>query len=165
MRQGQQKPSSTLSLAVAGVTLAAAMLAGCGHANAGSGTTPPAQADTLAAAAPLTLTPDIRACAEVQALMGHITVDTARWSPNLNPFDRTVSARIGQLSKNLDKQVPQAKSQHIKAVVHSNAQAFAAVAAAMTAKNTTSVSRAISGTKVAYRQLKAVCQLKLGSGG
>jgi hypothetical protein len=165
MRQGQQKLSSTLSLAVAGVTLAAVTLSGCGHGTAGSGTAPPAQAGALAAGAPLTLTPDIRACAGVQALIGHITVDTARWSPNLNPFDKTISVRISQLSKNLDRQVSQAQSQHIKAVVHSNAQAFGAIAAAMTGKNATSVSRAISATKGAYRQLKSVCQLKPGAGG
>jgi len=160
MRQGQAK----LSLAAAGMTLAAVTLAGCGQATAEGGTAHPAPAATVAAGAPLTLTSDIRACAGVQALMGHITVDTARWSPNLNPFDKTISARIGQLSKNLDKQVRQAQSQQIKAVVHSNAQAFAAVSAAMTAKKATSVSHAISGTKAAYRQLKAVCQLKPGGG-
>jgi len=160
MGQGQQKLISMLSLAVAAV-----MLAGCGHGTVASrDTTRPASSAALSAGAPLTLTPDIRACAGVQALIGHITVGTSRWSPNLFPFDKGISSQIRLLAVDLERQAPQAQTQRIQSVVRSNARAFKAVADAMAAKNERNVLRAIDGTKVAYRALKKVCVLKPNAG-
>lgn len=160
MEQRTKRLISTLSLATAAV-----MLTGCGHGTSASrDTTSPATSTANRASAPLTLTPDIHACAGVQALIGHITVVTRRWSPNQSPFDKRMSSQIRVLSVDLEKQAPQAQTQHIQAVVRSNARTFRAVADAMTGKNQRNVLQAIEATKVAYRDLKKVCMLKPGGG-
>jgi hypothetical protein len=35
-----------------------------------------------------------RACIGVQAIVAHITVGTARWSPTLRPFDQSIPSRL-----------------------------------------------------------------------
>jgi hypothetical protein len=35
-----------------------------------------------------------RACIGVQAIVAHITVGTARWSPTLRPFDQSIASRL-----------------------------------------------------------------------
>jgi hypothetical protein len=159
MAHSQRKLMSTLSLGVAAV-----MLSGCGHGTAAVAsrdtTTHPTQAAGVGGEVTPVLTPDIRACAEVQAVIGHLTVDTVRWSPNLDPFDKAISTQIRLLSQDLAKQAPHAQTQHIRTVVNSNAQAFRAVADAMGGKSSDKVSRAIYATRVAYRDLKKACSLK-----
>jgi hypothetical protein len=160
MEQRTRRFISTLSLVTAAVTLT-----GCGHdTTAGRDGTSSATSTAIRASAPLTLTPDIHACAGVQALIGHITVGTRRWSPNLAPFDKGMSSQIRVLSLDLEKQAPQAQTQHIQSVVSSNARAFRALADAMTGKNQRDVIQAIEATKVAYRDLKKVCMLKPNGG-
>jgi hypothetical protein len=106
-----------------------------------------------------TPTADSRACVGVEAIIGHLTADTARWSPNLDPFDPAISARIRTWSKALARQESLATSSHLQAVVGSNARAFAEVADAMAAKNRAKVSHAVDASKVAYGQLKGLCSL------
>jgi len=148
MPQNQQKLKATLTIAVA-----LAMLTGCGHGAASPET-------RVAAPVAPTATGDVRACAGVQAVIGHLTAGTARWSPNLDPFDKTISSTIRLQSQNLAKQAPLAKSKNIKVAVQSNAQAFTVMATAMTGKDRDKVNRSIKATKVAYRELKKVCELK-----
>jgi len=147
-QQNQQKLRSTLTIAVA-----VAMLTGCGQGAA-------KQETRVAAPAAPTATGDVRACAGVQAVIGHLTAGTARWSPNLDPFDKAISSQIRLQSQNLARQVPLAKSKNVRAAVQSNARAFTVMADAMTGKDRDKVNRSINGTKVAYRTLKKVCELK-----
>jgi hypothetical protein len=135
-----------------GIGLAGAMLAGCG-----SGTPPRAQQTEVSPPAPVT--PDIRACAGVEGVISHLTVDTVHWSPTLHPFDRAISARIALLSGELDKQAPQARAQSIKLAVHSTSKAFTAVSAAMRTHDRSNVNKAIGESRRAFRELKQVCSL------
>jgi hypothetical protein len=150
MAQSRQKLNSMLGLAAA-----AMLVAGCGHV---ATHVTRAAAPGLDSTAPVSA--DVRACAGVQAVIGHLTAGTVRWSPTLDPFDKAISAQIRLLSKELDKQAPQAQTPRVQEVVHSNARAFTAVAAAMTSKNAQTVSRAIDASRLSYRDLKKVCALK-----
>jgi hypothetical protein len=160
MKPGHQRLISTL-----GAGVATAMLTGCGPVTQVTlAIKPPDRAVALAARGPLALEPDVRACAGVQGVIGHLTSSTAGWSPNLNPFDKAISTQIRLLSGDLDKQAPQAQTPHIRQVVHANALAFAALADAMVRKDNTGVIHAIGGTKTAFRELKKVCLLTSDTG-
>jgi hypothetical protein len=157
MRPGQQRLVSTLSLG-----LAAVMLTGCAQdSSVRQNITPPERAAAAQALqAPAAQTRDVRACAGIQALIGHITVSTARWSPNLHPFDKVISGKIHALSVDLDKEAAVAQTVPIQMVVHSNALAFAAVADAMAGKDLKAVYKSVAASKVTYRQLKKACSLE-----
>jgi hypothetical protein len=141
--------------------LAAVVLAGCAQdSSVRQNITPPERAAAaLALQAPAEQARDIRACAGIQALIAHISVSTARWSPNLHPFDKGISGKIHTLSVDLDRQGAQAQTVPIQMVVHSNARAFAAVADAMAGKDIKAVNHSVAASKVAYRQLKKACSL------
>ena len=150
MAHSLPKLVSSLSLAVAAV-----MLAGCGHsANVSAGAAAPGKDTGPVGAA------DIRACSGVQAIIGHLSAGTARWSPNLAPFDKAIASQIRLQSQNLARQAPQAQDRHLRAVVQSNAGAFSAMADAMAGKDRAKVDRSIAATRVAYRELKKVCPAK-----
>jgi PBP1b-binding outer membrane lipoprotein LpoB len=141
------------SLSALGIGLSAVLLTGCGGSQA------PPQTEVSPAAA-VTLTPEVRACAGVRAVISHLTVDTAHWSPSMQPFDRAVAARIALLSGELDKQAPGAGAQQISVAVHGTSRAFTAVSSAMRSHDRARVTRAIAGSRVAYRRLKAACSLR-----
>ena len=155
MAFSRTKIASTLSLSVA-----AAMLTGCG----GTSTTPGGRAAVAPAAAETTAAPpitaDIRACAGVQGVIGHLAAETAGWSPRSQPFDQAIAARIRVQSGNLARQAPQAESRQIQVAVRTNAQAFSVLARSMTSHQRQRVDRAVEATKVAYRGLKSVCSLE-----
>ena len=81
----------------------------------------------------------------------------ARWSPQLNPFNKGISRSIGILADDLDKQGPLADSERIQTSVHAMAQAFTAVSGAMAGKSQAKVATAINASRVSYRDLKKVC--------
>ena len=103
---------------------------------------------------------DSRGCLSVQALMGHLSADTARWSPNLDPFEPTIATRIQTLSVDLGKQVPLAGTAQLQDAERANARAFAVLATAMHGKDKGKVTEAVAGTRVAYRDLKGLCHFE-----
>lgn len=145
---------SALSVGVATV-----MLAGCGGGAGASGgaSTHPSQAASPQARISHRLSVDERACAGVQAVIGHLAADTAHWSPQLDPFDKTVSRRIRLRSAELDKQAPRA-GVPVQRAVHATARAFTKVAQAMRSRNRPTLTRAIGGSRTAYRELKRACR-------
>jgi hypothetical protein len=104
-----------------------------------------------------TATMDAYACTSVQALLGHLAVGTAHWSPTRQPFDQAIAVQIRTASANLQKQLPRVRTVAVFRAVSSSANAFNAGATAMTLKKRSQVSRAISATQVAFRNLKKVC--------
>lgn len=159
-RRGKKGLTPTL-----GLGLAAVILTGCAQVTTLSDVKPPTQPPALASeATQLTLPRDIRACAGVQALVGHIAVSTARWSPAQHPFDKAIATQIRGLSVDLQKQAGRPETEKIREVIHANAGAFAAVADAMSGKDAKVVTRAIEGTKVSYGQLAKVCALSSHNG-
>lgn len=143
-----------------GLGAAAVLLAGCAHGAAADASRTDASGKPTAAAstAPPLVTQDARACAGAEAVLGHMSADTARWSPERDPFDKTISGRIRLLADALDKQATLAQSEQVKLVVHGNARAFTAVADAMLTKKRDLVSSTIGSTRVAYKQLKSTCK-------
>jgi hypothetical protein len=144
--------------------LAALVLTGCVHgaaADAGEATETkhPAQAATPGPAVVPPNIADTRACAGVQAAIGHLSVSAARWSPNLDPFNKAISAQIRLLAKDLDNQASQARTPNVREVVHANAHAFTVLADAMGGKNQASVRRAVDATRTGCRGLTEVCSL------
>src|SRR3954451_15980855 len=103
-----------------------ALVVGCGGTSGESGN-PPRQV----LASPSPVSEDVRACAGVEAIISHITVDTVRWSPNLNPFDKTISARLATSARELAGQGPQATDTDIQFWIRATASSFSAVASAM----------------------------------
>ena len=102
---------------------------------------------------------DSRACAGVEAVIGHITVDTARWSPRRHPFDIDIATRLSTETKNLAAQATVSDGPEIRAAVMSMASAFDGVATAMRSRQRARVARAIERSRVAYRTLKQACRL------
>jgi hypothetical protein len=105
------------------------------------------------------VTADVRACAGVQAIISHIAVDAARWSPALAPFDKTVSTRLASEARDLAAQGPHADDPAIQRSVRDTAAAFGGVASAMKSRKRRSVDQAIARTRTTYQDLKQVCSL------
>jgi hypothetical protein len=100
---------------------------------------------------------DAFTCTSVQALLGHLAVGTAHWSPTRRPFDPAIAMQIRTTSVDLQKQLPRVRTVAVFRAVSSSAHAFNAVATAMTQKKRAQVRHAISATQVAFRNLKKVC--------
>ena len=147
--------SRTTSLAALGI--AGLMLTGCGSGAAP--TASPAPSASVAPAPVRQITPDLRACTGVQAVIGHLAADTAQWSPKRDPFGPPISARIRLLAGELGKQGTLASSARVRAAISTNSRAFVGVADAMTTKKRPKVDQAIAATRVAYKQLKGLCSL------
>ncbi len=144
-----------------GLVMLALVLTGCsgGGTARASGRGDRVVAGSAAAGAPRALTADERACTGVQAVIGHLTARTARWSPTAHPFDPAIATQIRWLAEAMGQAGARADSLHIKSVVHLNALAFSSLSVAMTAKKRLQVTRALAGTRLAYRQLKVACSL------
>jgi hypothetical protein len=143
------------------VAVGALALTGCGPSSTGSTERSASSGPSQVTASPSARanTPDGRACAGIQAVMGHLATDTQRWSPTLHPFDKTVATRIRLRAKELDVQAPQAESAHVKEATHATSDAFVAIADAMTHRRSAGVRRYVQNSRVAYRDLKQVCGL------
>jgi hypothetical protein len=136
------------------VCLAFGLLAGCG-----SGAQENATASKASTQAPKKLSADLKACVGVQAVIGHITAGTARWTPDTDPFDRAISKQLTQQAQNLAVQGPQATDPDIQVAVRQTSDAFKGVASAMKSKKRARFDSAIQQSRVAYKKLKAVCSL------
>src|SRR4051794_2668538 len=102
-----------------GVSVCLALVAGCGGTSGEPGTAP-----RQVLASPSPVSEDVRACAGVEAIISHITVDTVRWSPNLNPFDKTISSRLATSARELAGQGPQATDSDIQFWIRATAASF-----------------------------------------
>jgi len=139
-----------------GIAAAAVLLAGCGNATAHK---PVAAAASPVTTAPKVITANTRACAGVQGVIGHLTVDTVHWSPTQRPFDKGIAAQIGLLAGDLDKQASLADSKRLAAAVHLSAQAFTEVSTAMMKRNRADLNKAIRDSRITYKVLKHACAL------
>lgn len=102
--------------------------------------------------------PNGRACIGVEAILAHITVDTARWSPTVHPFDESVAARLAYQTRYLDRQAL-AAGLTVRRAVAATASAFGGVAEAIMARSRPRLDRAIARSRTAYSGLKKVCHL------
>ncbi|MGY2874485.1 hypothetical protein ACVW00_001675 [Marmoricola sp. URHA0025 HA25] len=138
------------------VSACLALVVGCGGTSGEPGT---ASTQPAVLASPSPVTEDVRACAGVEAIISHITVDTVRWSPNLHPFDKTISSRLATSARELAAQGPQATDTDIQFWIRATAASFSAVATAMAAQKRKHVDKAIDQSRVAYKGLKQACSL------
>ena len=99
-----------------------------------------------------------RACIGVEAILAHITVDTARWSPALRPFDETIASRLSLETGYLDRQAL-AADRHVRVAVADVATAFGGVADAIMARSRARLKHAIAQSRAAYAGLKTVCKI------
>lgn len=134
---------------------AALLLSGCGSGSTVVGSGGP----TGGSSSPPPITADVRACAGVQAVIGHIATDSAYWSPTLKPFDPTISTRLARQARELADQGPRATTTSIRTAVTASADSFAGLAVAMKSKKRVRVTQAIGRTRVAYKALKKACTL------
>src|SRR4051794_21489123 len=149
MSTPQQRWPATLA-----ACLTLVVVAGCGAS--GSGDT--AASPTEPTATTLTPKSDAQACVGVQAIIAHITVDTAHWSPTAQPFDHAIAVRLASESRELNSQALGAGLPIRRAVAETSA-AFGDVADSMMARKTASLQRAIGRSRTAYGALKKVCAL------
>ena len=146
---------------LSGLCLASVALMSCG--NESSGSSPDADHAATAAtprqreARP---TADDRVCGGAEAVIAHIAVDTARWSPDRHPFDVAVSRRLASRANDLGAQTQHAHSPEVKAAVGTAAKAFTEVAGAMSSKKRRRVEDAIAAVRVVYRGLEKVCSFE-----
>jgi hypothetical protein len=145
-------------VALAALALAASATAGCAAQSAPAARSDPApsQEPTSQVAPP---TGDIRACLGVEGVLGHVAADTARWSPQAKPFDKTIAARLRDSSAQLAKQGPQADSAQVRKVVSGIAGSFRSLSDAMAEHDRRGVSSAMAQAKATYKVLKVTCQL------
>jgi hypothetical protein len=153
--------------AAAAGCLTAVAVSSCGSGpsaapTAQAGVSPPA---VSAQTQPLDATPaaalpdaDEKACAAVEAIIGHITVDTARWSPSVRPFDRDIATRLATQTDSLNDQAL-AASLPLRRAVATTAAAFGDVSKAIMAKDRSALDRAIPASRTAYSGLKKFCKL------
>jgi hypothetical protein len=149
--------------AVAGC-LAAVVVSSCSSAPAAAPgadpSRPAAPAPRSASTPPQASLPDAngRACIGVEAILAHITVDTARWSPTVHPFDQSVAARLADQTRYLDRQAL-AAGLTVRRAVAATASAFGGVAEAIMARSRPRLDRAIARSRTAYSGLKKACHL------
>ncbi len=145
--------------AVTGVTVV--LVAGCGTTT-GAGHTTQDQAlpaPSVLDATQRPITADLRACAGAEAILGHLTSETAQWSPNLNPFDKTISKRLASRARDLAAQAQQAEDPGVRSAVRASAGSFSSVSVAMRSRKRARVDQAIAASRVTYKDLKGVCHL------
>jgi hypothetical protein len=141
-----------------GLAVAATALTGCGSTPSAANHPALRSVQTQPSPAPAQkVSPDVRACAGVQGVLGHLTADTQTWAPNRRPFDKAVAAHIRLRASELSKQAPQARTAQVRSAVQGTAGAFVAVADAMGSGHRSRVTRAIATSRTAYKQLKLVC--------
>jgi hypothetical protein len=141
----------------------AAVVASCSSAPAAA---PDASSSRVAPASPSASPPaqatlpddDTRACVGVQAILAHITVDTAHWSPTVHPFDQDIAARLATQTRYLDHQALAAHLD-VRRAVASVATAFGEVAEAIMARSRARLDQAIARSRTAYSGLKQACHL------
>ena len=131
------------------------LVAGCGTTDAG----PKPKASAVLATPTPPRTVDTRACVGAEAVIKHVTVDTARWSPTHSPFDKVIAGRLATQAQYLAAQGPQAKDPRVRSAVGATASAFTGVASSMKARDKAGLTRAIARSRVAYKQLKQACSL------
>jgi hypothetical protein len=129
------------------------VVAGCGADGSGGQAASPTPTGTGA-----TAESDAQACVGVEAIIAHITVDTAHWSPTTQPFDQAVAARLESDSRELNGQALGAGLQIRRAVAETSA-AFGDVADSMVARKAAGLQRAIARSRTAYSRLKNVCAI------
>jgi len=149
-------PQHRWRVAAAGCLLAV-VISSCGSGHSAAPTTqeavsPPVLAQTQPPNA------DQKACAGVGAIIGHIAVDTARWSPRVRPFDRDIATRLATQTEYLDTQAL-GSSLPLRRAVAATASAFGDVATAIMAKDRPRLDRAIAHSRTAYSRLKQFCKI------
>jgi hypothetical protein len=137
--------------ATAVACLTAAVVTACGsHTSAAPTTQAPVSA--LAAA-------DDKACAGIEAILAHVTVDTAHWSPGgARPFDQGIATRLATQTRYLTPQA-QGAGPRVRRAVASTATAFDGVAEAIMTKNRAGLEHAILRSRTAYSGLKQACKI------
>jgi hypothetical protein len=140
--------------ATLGACLTLGVLAGCG-----AGGSDDTAASPTASTASSTPESDARACVGVEAIIAHITVDTAHWSPTSQPFDKAIAVRLESQSRDLNSQALGAALPIRRAVADTSA-AFGDVADAMMARKTASLQHAIARSRTAYAALKSACAIQ-----
>lgn len=152
----------------AAACLSAAVLVSCGnHPTAAPTATVASPPSVQAQAQPPGGTPggpalpdaDQRACVGVEAIIAHITVDTARWSPTVHPFDQDIAARLASRSRDLDDQALEA-GPDVRRAVAATAAAFGGVAEAIVSKKRDRLDRAVADSRTAYSRLKEACRIR-----
>ena len=101
---------------------------------------------------------DQQACVGVEAILAHITADTAHWSPTFHPFDQNIALRLASDSRELNNEDP-AADLRVRRAVTATATAFVGVAEAIMAKRRDRLNRAIDQSRTAYSGLKVVCKI------
>jgi hypothetical protein len=144
--------------AAAAVCLTAAIVSSCaGHPSAPVATQGEKAGASLAGAT--VEQADQQACVGVEAILDHITVDTAHWSPTSRPFDRDIADRLSSQSRELNSQAMGADLP-VRQAVAATASAFGGVAEAIMAKKRQQLNRAIDESRTAYSGLKVVCKIQ-----
>jgi hypothetical protein len=150
--------------AVPAVVLSVLVVAGCGGGSPSAHTTPPVlatapSAPTTEATGP-TLPPipeaDVRPCINVQAVLSHITADTARWSPTSHPFDTSIATRLGTQAGYMNQQA-MGGDYALRKAVADTARAFGGVARSIVAHSRKQLAHAVDRSRVAYAALKKLC--------
>ena len=144
--------------------LTAALVSSCGngatagHDAAAAGSPSIASASTAPTApteAPIP-TADIRPCVNVQAILSHITTDTAQWSPTRNPFDDAIATRLGVQASYMNQQA-MTGDYALRRAVAATAKAFEQVSRGIAARSQKKLDKAVKQSQVAYAGLKKLC--------
>lgn len=145
----------------AGAGVAVVLVVGCGTNTATDHTTQDKALPAPSVVDPTQrlITGDFRACAGAEAILGHLTSETAQWSPNLNPFDKTISKRLASRARDLAAQARQAEDPGVESAVRASAGSFSGVSVAMRSRKRARVDQAIAVSRVTYKDLKRVCHL------
>ena len=153
--------------ALAAACLTAVAVTSCGSNPSAAPTTPlPASAPTVGSSTQPSEGPsgvalpdaDKKACVGVEAIIAHITVDTARWSPTHRPFDPAIATRLATQTQYLNSQALAADTR-VRHVVAATASAFGGVADAIMARDRAHLDRAVAQSRIAYSSLKKVCAI------
>ncbi len=143
-------------------------LAGC---SAGSDEPTPDAADATSAtasegepapadAASPTSDGDTLACADMETLLAKVSVAAARWQPEVDPFDSSVSSTLLIVSQGMETAETKAVTPAVRSAIHESTTAFGDLARATSGDNRKKVQKAIGDTRVAYKSLKQVCVLE-----
>lgn len=156
------------------VAVGSVVLAGCGHqgsagAATGAGRASASPTAAVAGQSDLVTGPSSApqgtssvvdpVCDSVETMFAKMAAQSARWSPEVQPFDQFMAAQIRNLALHLAAEQRNAHNHEVRAEIKHNMDALDRLAKAMGGHDRDKVLAAVQAMKTAYAPLRGVCRI------
>ncbi len=146
------RPQRGIRLHLVALVLMSLVVSGCGSQGSGDAAREPGTAQA-SVVDPV--------CDSVETLFARMRVDAARsrWSPEVQPFDKIMAARVRNLALQLATEQRKAHSDDVRVQIKQNMEALDGLGEAMGGHDAEEVLAAVRRMRIAYDPLKGVCRI------